>query len=106
MIKLAPGPACLKSGPGAGGLDTANIDKIATYSVSCFNLGGLSPQKPPVAKGQSKNSFTAYTKRVKAALRLTIRVMANGSLHTGSVDCIRVNFLGFDRLPAYVNGYK
>jgi len=44
---------------------------------------------------------------VKAAshrirLRLTIRLMANGSLHTSSVMRIRVNFLGFDRLPAYL----
>jgi len=43
--------------------------------------------------------------RFKAALhrirsRLTIRLMANGSLHTGSVTRIRMNFLGFDRFPA------
>jgi len=35
-------------------------------------------------------------------LRLTIRLMANDSLHTGSVGRIRVNFLDFDRLPAYL----
>ena len=35
-------------------------------------------------------------------LRLTIRLMANGSLHTSSVGRVRVNFLGFDRLPAYL----
>jgi len=34
--------------------------------------------------------------------RLTIRLVANGSLHTGSVGSIRVNFLGFDWLPAYL----
>jgi len=28
--------------------------------------------------------------------------VANGSLHTGSVGSIRVNFLGFDWLPAYL----
>jgi len=28
--------------------------------------------------------------------------MANGSLHTISVGRIRVNSLGFDRLPAYL----
>jgi len=31
-----------------------------------------------------------------------IRLMANGSLHTGSFARIRVNFLGFDRLPPYL----
>jgi len=41
--------------------------------------------------------------RVKAVshrirLRLTIRLMAKGSLHTNSVGRIRVNFLSFDRL--------
>jgi len=30
-------------------------------------------------------------------LQLTIRLMANGSLHTSSVGRIRMNFLGFDR---------
>jgi len=35
-------------------------------------------------------------------LRLTLRLMANGSLHTTSVGRIRVNFLGFDRMPAYL----
>jgi len=44
---------------------------------------------------------------VKAAshrirLRLTIRHMANGSLHTSSVVRIRVNVFGFDQLPAYL----
>jgi len=39
-------------------------------------------------------------------LRLTIRLVANGSLHTSSVGRIRVNFLGFDRLPAYLNCFK
>jgi len=34
-------------------------------------------------------------------LRLTNRLMANGSLRTCSVGRIRLNFLGFDRLPAY-----
>ena len=50
----------------------------------------------------------APNKSLKAAshgirLRLTIRIVANGSLHTGSVARIRVNFLGFDRLPAKVS---
>ena len=35
-------------------------------------------------------------------LRLTIRLMANGSLHTVSVGPIGMNFLGFDRLSAYL----
>jgi len=35
-------------------------------------------------------------------LRLTIRFMANGSLHSGSVGRVPENFLGFDRLPAYL----
>jgi len=39
-------------------------------------------------------------------LRLTIRLMANGSLHTTSVGRIRVNFLGLDRLPAYLKLFK
>ena len=37
-----------------------------------------------------------------ASHRIRYRLMANGSLHTGSVARIRVNFLGFDRLPAYL----
>jgi len=32
--------------------------------------------------------------------------MANGSLHTTSVGRIRVNFLGLDRLPAYLKLFK
>jgi len=36
-------------------------------------------------------------------LRLAIRLMANGSLHTVSVGPIGMNFLGFDRLPSYLN---
>jgi len=46
-----------------------------------------------------KDCLKAASHRIR--LRLTIRLMANGSLHTGSVGRIRVNFLGFDRLPAY-----
>jgi len=56
---------------------------------------------------QSKYFVLAQKLEQKAAsqrilLRLPIRHMANGSLHTSSVGRIRVNFLGFDRLPAYV----
>jgi len=48
---------------------------------------------------------------VKAAshriwLRLTIRLMANGSLHTSSIGRIPLNFLGFDRLPAYLKLFQ
>jgi len=40
-------------------------------------------------------SFKVASHRIR--LRLTIRLMANGSLHTCSVGRIRVNFLGFER---------
>ena len=48
-----------------------------------------------------------FTNLLKAAshgirLQLAIRLMANGSLHTSSVGRVKVNFLGFDRLPAYL----
>jgi len=32
--------------------------------------------------------------------------MANGSLHTSSIGRIPVNFLGFDRLPAYLKLFQ
>ena len=38
----------------------------------------------------------------RIGLRLTNRFMANGSLHTCSVGLIRLNFLGFERLPVYL----
>jgi len=46
------------------------------------------------------SSLKAASHRIR--LRLTIRPMANSSLHTSSIGRIRVNFLGFDRLPAYL----
>jgi len=39
-------------------------------------------------------------------LQLTMQLMANGSLHTGSVGRVRVNFLGFDWLPAYLKLFQ
>jgi len=51
-------------------------------------------------EAQALRSVKAASNRIR--LRLTIRLMANGSLHTSSVGRIRVNFLSFDRLPAYL----
>jgi len=47
-------------------------------------------------------SFVLKAASHRIRLRLTIRIMANGSLHTIFVGRIRVNFIGFDRLPAYL----
>ena len=60
-----------------------------------------------VSAGSCQDLLNWYCSLLKAAshrirLRLTIRLMANGSLHTSSVGRIPVNFLGFDRLPAYL----
>jgi len=51
-------------------------------------------------KIKNKIGVKAASHRIR--LRLTIQLMANGNLHTSSVGRVRVNFLGFDRLPAYL----
>ena len=54
----------------------------------------------------NRKTRVSFSRRKAAShrirLRLTIRLMANSNLHTSSVGRIRVNFLGFDRLPAYL----
>ena len=67
----------------------------------CLNLA----RRREIHKGKFKAKLTQ--RRLKVAshrirLRLTIRLMANGSLHTGSVGRIRVDFLVSDRLPAHL----
>ena len=55
-----------------------------------------------VSRNGPERRFGKKAASHRIRLRLTIRLMANGSLHTSSVGRIRVNFLGFDRLTAYL----
>ena len=63
------------------------------------NFNATERQIPTLSRGL-QSRLMAASHRIR--LRLTIRLMANGSLHTSSVSRIRVNFLGFDRLPPYL----
>ena len=59
----------------------------------------------PLRRPGSVTEVTRVTFKVASHriwIWLTIRLMTNGSLHTTSVGRIRVNFLGFNRLLAYL----
>jgi len=64
----------------------------------------LRPNSIKLTKYPALFALKAASHRIR--LRLTIRLMANGSLHTCSVGRTRVNFLDFDRLPAYLKLFQ
>ena len=80
--------------------------KYGWSSKTLFSLGSVadlvSPRSLVIAlitiyqTQRSQWCDAPYSHRIR--WRLTVRLMANGSLHTGSVGRIRVTFLGFDRL--------
>jgi len=77
-----------------------NNDMAKNFSWTKTNILHISVLETPTGTPYGQRFFRGL--HTESRLRLTIRFMANGSLHTGSVGRIRVNFLGFDRLPAYL----
>ena len=78
----------------------ASIRSVVKMSESELKTGLiLKPKHGPSPKKQAR--FRAASHRTW--LRPAIRLMAKGSLHTGSVSRVRVKFFGFDRLPAYLS---
>jgi len=53
-----------------------------------------------------RDNVTAKVASHRVRLRFTNQFMVNGSLHTCSVGHIRLNFLSFERLTAYLNQFK
>ena len=89
-------------------LDTKSNDQLYTCVGSgCFSPSGCKWVMVELFGARWKNAIVSSLGKgvvwYKVAshtirLRLTIRLMANSSLHTSSVGRIRVNFLGFDRV--------